>query len=113
MFDENECSNPGCIQLRTELSCMCYHCTEDDWESIGMVHPSTRFRERQEDVKTSQGLADLFDDNETEEKVKGVITLTGRMETFPVKKTTLDILKMTARIIKVAKQISEAYQAEF
>lgn len=50
---------------------------------------------------------------ETEEKEKGIITLTGRVETFPVEKSTMDYLKMTARIIKVAKQISEAYQEEF
>jgi len=50
---------------------------------------------------------------ETEEKEKGVITLTGRIETFPVEKTTIEYLKMTARIIKTAKQISEAYQEEF
>jgi len=50
---------------------------------------------------------------ETEEREKGNITLTGRVEIFNVEKSTIDYLKMTARIIKVAKQISEAYQEEF
>lgn len=48
---------------------------------------------------------------ETENLGNGIV-LTGHIQSFEVKKTTLDMLKMTSRIVKAAQEISKAYQLE-